>query len=85
MHAPGEEKNDDSKDSFYKQLEQVFFNNFPKHHMKILLRKFDAKLGIENIFRLTTGNKSLDGDNSGNSVQWWTSPRLVVYGTIFLH
>jgi hypothetical protein len=31
--------------------------------MKILSGKFDAKLGIENIFRLTTGNKSLHGDN----------------------
>jgi hypothetical protein len=24
VHAPSEEKNDDSKDSFYKELEQVF-------------------------------------------------------------
>ena len=25
VHAPSEEKSDDSKDSFYKELEQVFF------------------------------------------------------------
>jgi len=25
MHAPSEEKNDDSKDSFYEELEQDFF------------------------------------------------------------
>jgi hypothetical protein len=25
MHAPSEEKSDDSKDSFYEELEQVFF------------------------------------------------------------
>ena len=25
VHAPGEEKSDDSKDSFYEELEQVFF------------------------------------------------------------
>jgi len=25
VHAPGEEKGDDSKDSFYEELEQVFF------------------------------------------------------------
>jgi hypothetical protein len=36
--------------------------------MKILLGKFDAKLGIENIFRLTTGNKSLHGNSGDNSV-----------------
>jgi len=25
VHAPSEEKSDDSKDSFYKEIEQVFF------------------------------------------------------------
>jgi len=25
VHAPSEEKSDDSKDSFYEELEQVFF------------------------------------------------------------
>ena len=36
VHAPSEEKRDDSKGSFYERLEQVF-NNFHKQHMKILL------------------------------------------------
>jgi hypothetical protein len=67
VHAPSEEKSDDSKDSFYEESEQVFYY-FPKHHMKILLGKFDAKLETENIFRLTTGNKSLHGDSGDNGV-----------------
>ena len=29
VHAPSEEKSDDSKDSFYKKIEQ-FFKHFPK-------------------------------------------------------
>jgi len=29
VHAPNEEKSDDSKDSFYEELEQVF-DHFPK-------------------------------------------------------
>jgi hypothetical protein len=29
VHAPSQEKSDDSKDSFYKELEQVF-NHFPR-------------------------------------------------------
>jgi hypothetical protein len=49
VHAPSEEKSDDSKDSFYEASEHIFYH-FPKHHTKILLGKFDAKLGIENIF-----------------------------------
>jgi hypothetical protein len=38
VHAPTEDNNDDSKDSFYEKLEQIF-DNFPKYHMKILFRK----------------------------------------------
>ena len=36
VHAPSEDKSDDSKDSFYEELEQVF-DHFPRYHMKILL------------------------------------------------
>ena len=58
MHAPpSEEKSDDSKDSFYEELEQVF-DPFPKYHMKILLGDFNANVGRENIFKPTTGNES---------------------------
>jgi hypothetical protein len=44
VRAPSEEKSDDSKDSFYGDLEQVF-NQFPMYHMKILLGDFNAQLG----------------------------------------
>jgi hypothetical protein len=44
VHAPGEEKCDDSKDSFYEQLEQVF-DDFPKHHIKILLENLMLNWG----------------------------------------
>jgi hypothetical protein len=43
-HSPTEEKGDDSKDSFYEELEQVF-EHFSKYHMQILLGDFNAKLG----------------------------------------
>ena len=35
VHAPSEEKSDDSKDCFYEKLELVF-DDFPRYHMKIL-------------------------------------------------
>ena len=35
VHAPSEEKIDNSKDSFYEELGQVF-GHFPKYNMKIL-------------------------------------------------
>ena len=32
VHAPSETNSDDSKDSFYEELEQVF-DRFPKYHV----------------------------------------------------
>jgi len=43
-HGTSDDKGDDSKDSFCKELEQVF-DHFPKYHIKILLGDFNAKLG----------------------------------------
>jgi exonuclease III len=42
VHAPAEDKYDDIKDSFYEELEQVFYQ-FPRYHMKILLGDFNEK------------------------------------------
>jgi hypothetical protein len=43
VHAPTEDKDDNIKDSFYEELEQVFYQ-FCRHHMKILLGDFNAKV-----------------------------------------
>ena len=87
MHAPSEDKSDDSKDSFYEELEQVF-DHFPRHHMKILLGDFNAKVGRENIFKPTIGNESLHQDSNDNGVRlvnFATSKNLVVKSTTFPH
>ena len=68
VHAPSEEKSDNSKDSFYEELEQVF-NHFHKYQMKILLGDFKAKVGRENCFKLTTGNDSLHQVSNDNGVK----------------
>ena len=60
MHALSDEKSNYSKDSFYKELEQVF-DHYPKYHMKILLGDFNAKLRRENIFKPTIWNESTSG------------------------
>ena len=87
VHAPSEEKSDNSKDSFYEELEQVF-DYFPKYDMKILLGDFNAKVGRENIFKLTTGNESLHQDSNDNGVRivnLAVSKNLVVKSTMFPH
>ena len=87
VHAPSEDKSDDSKDSFYEELEQVF-DHFPRYHMKILLGDFNAKVGRENIFKPTIGNDSLHQDSNDNGVRivnFATSKNLVVKSTMFPH
>jgi hypothetical protein len=55
IHAPIEDTADDVKDSFCEELERVF-DKFPKYYMKILLGDLNAKVGRQNIFKLTIGN-----------------------------
>jgi hypothetical protein len=87
VHASTEEESDDSKDSFYEELEEVF-DHFPKYNMKILLGDFNAKLGREDTFKPTIGNESLHEDGNYNGVRvvnFATSKNLVVNSTMFLH
>ena len=82
-----EEKSDESKDSFYVELEQMF-DYFPKFHMKILLGDFNAKVGRENIFKPTIGQESLLQDINDNGVRlvnFATSHNLEVKSTMFPH
>ena len=66
MHAPSEEKSDDSKDSLIRNYSR-FFHHFPKYHMKILLGDFVAKVERENIFKPTIGNECLHQDSNDKS------------------
>ena len=87
VHAPSKEKIDESKVSFYEELEQVF-DNFPKYHMKNLLADFNAKVGRMNIFKPTIGQESLHQDSNDNGVRlvnFVTSKNLVVMSTMFPH
>jgi hypothetical protein len=87
VHAPTEEKSDDSRDSFYEKLGQVF-DHFPKYHMKILLGNFNAKLGRKDTFKSTIGSESLrqvNNDNGVRVVNFATSKDLVVTSMMFSH
>jgi exonuclease III len=87
VHASTENKTDVVKDSFYEELERVF-DKFRKHHMKILLGDFNAKVGREDIFKPTIGNESLQessNDNRVRLVNFATSKNLRVKSTVFSH
>ena len=68
VYAPNEEKRDESKHSFYEELEQVF-DHFHKYNIKILLGDFNAKVERENIFKPTIGNESLHQESNDNRVR----------------
>jgi exonuclease III len=67
VHAPTEDKTDDVKDSFYKDLDHIL-DKLPKYHKKILLGDFNAKVGEEDICKLMTGKESLHKINNDNEV-----------------
>jgi hypothetical protein len=58
VHDSAEDRIDNMKDRFYKELEYVF-DKFPKYHMKVLLGNFNAKVGREDIFKPKIVNESL--------------------------
>jgi exonuclease III len=85
VRAPTEDKDDDIKDSFNEELEQVF-DQFPRYHMKILLRDFSAKVGRKDIFKPIIGNESLHEASNYNGVRvvnFATSKNLIVKSTTF--
>ena len=46
VHAPTEDKPEETKEIFYNSLENIF-DSIPKHDMKIVLGDFNAKVGKE--------------------------------------
>jgi len=59
-----------------------------KYQMKILLGDINAKVGRENIFKLTIGNESLHQDSNDNGVtivNFATSKNLVVTSMMSPH
>ena len=77
VHAPSEERSDDSKDSCYEELEQVF-NYFPKYYMKIPLRDFKPTIENESLHQDSN-------DNGATIVNFATPKNLAVKSTMSLH
>jgi hypothetical protein len=83
VHAPTEDKDDDIKDRFYEELEQVF-DQFARYYMTILLGDFNAKVGREHSFKPTIGNESLHETSNDNGVRvlnFATSKNLINIST----
>jgi hypothetical protein len=57
-HAPTADKSKNTKDTFHKTLQCVFYQ-FPKYNAKTLSGDFTARVGSEDIFKPIIGYKSL--------------------------
>jgi hypothetical protein len=87
VHAPTEDKDDDIKDSFYEELEQVFYQ-LPRYNMKILLGDVNSKVGRDDIFKPIIGNESLheaSNENRVRVVNFAALKNLIVKSTTFPH
>jgi exonuclease III len=87
LHAPTEDKIDDIKNRFCKELEQIL-DKFPKYHMNILLGDLNGKRDRKDIFKPIIGNESLhevSNDNGVRVVNFATSENLTVKSTMLPH
>jgi hypothetical protein len=80
VHAPSEEKRDDSKDRVCDELERVLVNIFLS--TEILMQRWG-----ENIFKPTTGNDSLHKGSNYNGVRIvnFAKSKNLVKSTMFPH
>jgi hypothetical protein len=87
VHAPDEDKSVDGNVRFYEEQESVL-DQFPKYHMKILLRDFNTNVGRDDIFKPAIRNESLHEFSNANGdrvVNFATSKNLIVKSTMFPH
>jgi hypothetical protein len=85
VHSACEDKNDNVKDSFSKEVRRVFHQS-PRYDMKILLSDVSAKVGREDIFKLTIKNRSsheISDDSAVRVINFATSKSLPVKTTKF--
>jgi hypothetical protein len=87
VHAPTDNESDESKDSFYVELERVL-DQFLMYHTKIWLENFNAKVGKEDIFKPTIGNVSLyeiSNDNGFRVENFVRSKNIIANRRVFPH
>lgn len=65
-YTPTGEKEENTKNEFYDELEQILDMTTLNSCMKIFIGDFNAKIGKENIYRLPIGPNSLHDVSNGS-------------------
>jgi len=68
-HAPTEENEEEVKNTFYEDLEQVY-NTLPRHSVKLVIGDMNAKLGQEESYRPRIGRESLHSISNDNGTRF---------------
>ena len=82
-HAPTEDKDDQTKEAFYDQLETLY-HKCPKHDVKLVIDDFDAKVGREGDFGPMV-RKDAMSDNGMRLISFAASQNMVISSTRFKH
>lgn len=87
VHAPSEDKDEETKEEFYTKLERVY-DSCPLHDIKIVAGDFNAKVGKEEVYMPTIGKHSLHSvtnDNGERLIHFAASKNAIVMSTVFPH
>ncbi|KAL4143877.1 hypothetical protein QTP88_006132 [Uroleucon formosanum] len=86
-HAPTENKEDQSKEEFYNQIERVY-DSILHRTRKIIIGDLNAKIGKEQIFKPTIGEHSLheiSNDNGSKLISFALSKNMTISSSQFPH
>ena len=87
VHAPHNERPDDEKDKFYRQLDKAY-EGCPRNDIKIVIGDLNAQIGRERTFKPTIGGFSLHRESNENGmrlINFAASFNMVISSTFFRH
>lgn len=87
IHAPTEDKDEETKKEFYLKLERLY-DSLPTNDIKMVIGDMNAKIAKENIYKGTIGSHSLhqvSNENGQRLIGFATSRNLVISSTWFPH
>jgi len=85
VHAPTDEKDNNEKENFYKDLDQIY-EECQKRDVKIITMGLNAKIGEEEMYRPVIGKYSLRTLSNGNGIRlinFACSENMLVASTLF--
>lgn len=84
-YAPTEDKNNNIKNNFYEELENIYYTLL-RNIVKIIIKDLNSPIGWESVYRPTIGRESLheiSNDNCVRIINFDASKNLIISSTCF--